>query len=214
MIQIKSKIKILKRLNCTLPSLSNKKLKSRKQKKPGEHPYFRVNKTSTKLNYNLKLKEKQRLKFTYVLKEKQLKNYLDLIYKNYKINTNITTNLYNLLELRFDSILFRLGFARTILEARQMINHKHFYVNNKKINIPGFICKVNDTIFTNFKIAKNNFEIKRKITSLPKYFNLLDSEKIIIKLNNNNPIEYIETENKQKIKKRIKYMYTKTFEFY
>jgi len=204
MIKIKSKVKILRRFKLNIPSLTTKKIKIYKRKRPGEHSSFYRKKTSTKLNYFFKFIEKQKLKFNYALSEKQLKNYINLSYTYFTKTSDIIYILYDLLELRFDCIIYKLGFAKTIIEARQMINHGHFYLNNIKITKPSFRCKPEDIISTNFILAKNNLILKNKINKIPKHLNILNYNegKILY-----NPSKYLK-------KNKITNMFTKTFEFY
>lgn len=204
MFKNKTKVKILRRLKINLPSLTTKKIKIYKQKRPGEHSFFYSKKTSTKLNYFSKLIEKQKLKFIYGLNEKQLKRYINLAYTYFNKNSDIIIILYDLLELRFDCILYKLGFAKTILEARQMINHGHFFLNNIKITKSSYKCKVNDIISTNFILAKNNLNFNKNINKIPKYLKILNSNESKILFN---PSKYLK-------KKQIEQMFIKTFEFY
>ena len=204
MFKIKSKIKILRRLKTNLPNLTTKKIKIYKEKRPGEHSSFYSKKTATKLNYFSKLIEKQKLKFNYILSEKQLKSYINLAYTYFNKNSDIIIILYDLLELRFDCTLYRLGFAKTILEARQMINHGHFFLNNIKITKPSHKCKPNDIIYTNFILAKNNLNFNKIYNKIPKYVEVLNSNESKILFN---PSKYVK-------KKQIEQMFTKTFEFY
>jgi len=204
MFKIKSKIKILRRLKTNLPNLTTKKIKIYKQKRPGEHSSFYSKKTAIKLNYFSKLIEKQKLKFNYILNEKQLKSYINLAYTHFTKNSDILIILYDLLELRFDCILYKLGFAKTILEARQMINHGHFFLNNIKITKPSYKCKPSDIIYTNFILAKNNLNFNKIYNKIPKYLELLNSNESKILFN---PSKYVK-------KKQIEQMFIKTFEFY
>ncbi|MDR1689854.1 MAG: 30S ribosomal protein S4 [Clostridiales bacterium] len=93
--------------------------------------------------YALQLREKQKAKFLYGVLEKQFRNYFD------KANNmaGITgENLLRLLEFRLDNVIFRLGFARTRREARQIVSHKLILVNGKRVNIPSYQVKVGDEI--------------------------------------------------------------------
>jgi small subunit ribosomal protein S4 len=88
--------------------------------------------------FNVRLREKQKLRFNYGLNERQLLNYVKLARKK-KGSAGVI--LLSLLEMRLDNIIFRLGFAATIYAARQLVNHCHIEVNFSIVNIPGFICK-------------------------------------------------------------------------
>ena len=105
--------------------------------------------------YALQLREKQKAKFIYGVLEKPFRNY----YKKADRMKGMTgTNLMIILESRLDNIIFRLGFARTRKEARQIVAHKHVLVNGKKVQIPSYLVKAGDTI-----------EITEKAKSSQKY---------------------------------------------
>ena len=93
--------------------------------------------------YGLQLREKQKAKFIYGVLEKPFRNYYE---KADRMPGQTGANLMAMLECRLDSIIFRLGFARTRREARQIVDHKHVLVNGKKVNIPSYICKPGDVI--------------------------------------------------------------------
>ncbi|MBO4377240.1 MAG: 30S ribosomal protein S4 [Lachnospiraceae bacterium] len=93
--------------------------------------------------YGLQLREKQKAKFIYGVLEKPFRNYYD---KADRMKGQTGENLMIMLESRLDSIIFRMGFARTRREARQIVGHKHVLVNGKKVNIPSYLCKAGDVI--------------------------------------------------------------------
>lgn len=93
--------------------------------------------------YGLQLREKQKAKFIYGVLEKPFRNYY---YKAAKMKGQTGENLMRLLESRLDNIIFRLGFARTRKEARQIVDHKHVLVNGKRVGIPSYLVKAGDTI--------------------------------------------------------------------
>ena len=93
--------------------------------------------------YGTQLREKQKAKFIYGVLEKQFRNYFA---KASKIRGVLGENLLALLEMRVDNALFRLGFARTRREARQIVSHKLVLVNGKRINIPSYNLKAGDVI--------------------------------------------------------------------
>ena len=93
--------------------------------------------------YGLQLREKQKAKFIYGVLEKPFRNYYD---KADRMKGQTGENLMVMLESRLDSIIFRMGFARTRREARQIVGHKHILVNGKKVNIPSYLCKAGDVI--------------------------------------------------------------------
>ena len=111
--------------------------------------------------YALQLREKQKAKFIYGVLEKPFRNY----YKKAKKMSGMTgPNLIILLECRLDNVLFRLGFARTRLEARQIVDHRHVLVNGKPVQIPSYIVKAGDTI-----------EIKEKFKGFQRYKDILET---------------------------------------
>ena len=106
--------------------------------------------------YGLQLREKQKAKFIYGILEKPFRNYYE---KADRMMTGLTgENLMTILESRLDSVVFRMGFARTRREARQIVGHKHVLVNGKCINIPSYLIKAGDVI-----------EIREKSKSLQRY---------------------------------------------
>ena len=93
--------------------------------------------------YGMQLREKQKAKFIYGVLEKPFRNY----YKKAERQKGMTgENLMIMLELRLDNVLFRLGFARTRKEARQIVDHKQVLVNGKQVNIPSYLIKAGDVI--------------------------------------------------------------------
>ncbi len=93
--------------------------------------------------YALQLREKQKAKFIYGVLEKPFHNY----YEKADMMKGMTgTNLMTILESRLDNVVFRLGFARTRKEARQIVDHKFVTVNGKKVNIPSYLVKAGDVI--------------------------------------------------------------------
>ena len=94
-------------------------------------------------DYGLQLREKQKAKFIYGVLEKPFRNY----YKKAERMKGMTgENLMTILESRLDNVIFRLGFAKTRREARQIVDHKHVLVNGKCINIPSYLIEAGDTI--------------------------------------------------------------------
>lgn len=110
--------------------------------------------------YGLQLREKQKAKFIYGVLEKPFRNY----YKKADRMKGMTgENLMTMLESRLDSVIFRMGFARTRREARQVVDHKHVLVNGKVVNIPSYLTKAGDVI-----------EIKEKAKSLQRYKDIIE----------------------------------------
>ena len=110
--------------------------------------------------YGLQLKEKQKAKFIYGVLEKPFRNYYK---KADRMKGQTGENLMIMLETRLDNVLFRMGFARTRKEARQIVDHKHVLVNGKCVNIPSYLVKAGDTI-----------EIKEKCKGSERYKGILE----------------------------------------
>ena len=112
--------------------------------------------------YALQLKEKQKAKFIYGVLEKPFRNNFA---KAQKLKYGTTgENLMILLELRLDNVVFRMGYARTRKEARQIVGHKHVLVNGKCVNIPSYTVKPSDKI-----------EIKEKVKGYQRYKDVLET---------------------------------------
>ena len=114
--------------------------------------YLGINKKSTRQlkranrkmsEYGLQLREKQKAKFIYGVLEKPFHNYYD---KADRMPGQTGENLMIMLESRLDNVVFRMGFARTRREARQIVDHKHVLVNGKCVNIPSYLVKAGDQI--------------------------------------------------------------------
>lgn len=124
------------------------KLLENKNYPPGQHGLSRRPRPS---DYALQLKEKQKIKITYGLFEKQFRT----VYKTAAGMTGITgTNMIQLLERRLDNVVFRLGFAISRAQSRQFVNHGHFLVNGKKVDIPSYLVKPGDKISVRNKSKK------------------------------------------------------------
>ena len=96
-----------------------------------------------KSEYGLQLQEKQKVKFVYGILEKQFRMYYE---KAERAGGNTGENLLILIERRLDNVVYRLGYASTRREARQLVNHGHFTVNGKRVNIPSYLVKVGDVV--------------------------------------------------------------------
>ena len=111
--------------------------------------------------YGLQLREKQKAKFIYGVLEKPFRNY----YKRAdRMKGQTGENLMVILESRLDNVVFRLGFARTRREARQIVDHKHILVNGKQVNIPSYLVKAGDVI-----------EIKEQCKSSQRYKDIAEA---------------------------------------
>lgn len=107
---------------------------------PGQHGQGRKKQSS---DYGLQLREKQKLKRMYAILEKQFAGYFEKADRQKGITG---TNLLLLLERRLDNMVFRMGFANSRTEARQLVRHNHFLVNGKRVNIPSYLVKIGDEI--------------------------------------------------------------------
>jgi len=106
---------------------------------PGDHGRGRIRESQ----YQIQLREKQKLRFMYGVLEKQFRRY----YKNAAKKSGITgTNLLMILESRLDNVVYRSGLAATRPQARQLVNHGHFRVNGKKVDIPSFEVSSGDVV--------------------------------------------------------------------
>ena len=124
------------------------KILERKNYSPGQHGQSRRRRPS---NYGLQLKEKQKINYMYGLLERQFRIFFQ---KADKMSGETGLNLLQILECRLDNVVYRLGFSPTRAAARQMVNHKHFLVNGKSVNIPSYLVKENDQIGVRSKSRK------------------------------------------------------------
>jgi len=115
---------------------------------PGQHGQRRGGKLS---DYRIQLREKQKVKRIYGLLEKQFRGYYDRAERQKGITG---TNLLLLLESRLDNVVYRMGFAASRKQARQLVRHSHFLVNSKKVNIPSYQVKPGDEIGVKEKSRK------------------------------------------------------------
>ncbi|HLL80685.1 MAG TPA: 30S ribosomal protein S4 [Ktedonobacteraceae bacterium] len=112
----------------------------RRNTRPGQHGTSRTRKAS---GYALQLREKQKVRRTYGLLERQFRKQFQTAAKR---TGRTSENLLQLLEMRLDNLVYRLGFADSRAQARQLVNHGHFSVNGRKVDIPSYIVKPNDVI--------------------------------------------------------------------
>jgi small subunit ribosomal protein S4 len=170
------RLRICRRLG-DLPGLTRKK--SKKQVRPGEHG--EINRKPSE--YAVRLEEKQKLKFNYGINEKQLLRYV----KNAKkVQGSTGQILLQLLEMRLDNTIFRLGMAPTVPAARQLVNHGHITVNNKTVSIGSYQCKPGDCI--NIKDQINSHELVERNLRFPGLANIpshleLDASNLTGKVN-------------------------------
>lgn len=137
------RLRIVRRLG-KLPGLTRKI--SKKVNPPGQHGSSFNKKLS---QFSIRLKEKQKLRYHYGVTERQLLNYIK---KSRKKKGSSGRLLLTFLEMRLDNIIFRLGFAPTIVAAKQLINHGHVLLNDNFVNIPSFACQPKQVI----KVKNNN----------------------------------------------------------
>ncbi len=116
---------------------------------PGQHGQARMRKVS---DYSVQLREKQKVRRMYGMMEGQFKRYFEMAEQAKGVTGE---NLLILLERRLDNAVFRLGFANSRNQARQLVKHNHILVNGKKVNIPSFHVSVNDVISVREKSRKN-----------------------------------------------------------
>ena len=139
---------------------------------PGQHGNGRKRKPS---EYGKQLIEKQKLEQMYGVNERQFRRLFMLARKSDEV-TGIA--FFRILESRLDNLVFRMGFARSRRAARQLVNHGHITVNGKKVDIPSYLCKVNDVIAIkeghDLKVVKASLESKPASVGYVK----VDSEKL------------------------------------
>ena len=114
---------------------------------------------SKKSEYALQLTEKQKVKFIYGVLEKQFRSYYE---KAARMKGNTGDELMTLLERRLDNVVFRLGLASTRREARQLVNHGHFTVNGKRVNIPSYLVKLDDVVAVRDK-SRSSVKFKKMV---------------------------------------------------
>nr|YP_009516967.1 ribosomal protein S4 [Cabomba furcata]AYE68062.1 ribosomal protein S4 [Cabomba furcata] len=189
------RFKKIRRLGA-LPGLTSKKPRSasdlRNQSRSGKRSQYRI-----------RLEEKQKLRFHYGLTERQLLRYVRIAGK---ANGSTGQVLLQLLEMRLDNILFRLGMASTIPGARQLVNHGHILVNGRVVDIPSYRCKPRDIITTkdkqgsraliqNHMDSSSNGELPKHLTLHPLQYKgvvnqIIDSKSVGLKVNELLIVEY------------------------
>lgn len=173
------KLKISRRLG-TLPGLTTKK--SNKINRPGKDGTIHATTSKKLTEYGVRLEEKQKLKFNYGLTESQLYRYVKEARRRQGVTGLI---LLQLLEMRLDTICFTLGYAESIAQARQFVNHGHITVNKKVVSIPSFQCRLNDSIGIKEKspsktLIENNLKNK-KVNTIPTHLKF-DTSKLEAKI--------------------------------
>ena len=163
------RLRITRRLG-TLPGLTQKV--SKKKDRPGQHGKSNDGNSKKVTEYGLRLEEKQKLKYNYGITESQLFRYVKEARRRQGVTGLI---LLQLLEMRLDTICFTLGFAPTMANARQLVNHGHITVNGEVLSIPSFQCRIGDVISVKTKTtSKNMVEENLKTTrfvDIPSHLN-------------------------------------------
>ncbi|MBI2436260.1 MAG: 30S ribosomal protein S4 [Candidatus Magasanikbacteria bacterium] len=152
---IRPKNKIARRFKINLGLKQDpSKVARRLQQAPGVHGPTKRSKASS--SFGKQLDEKQKAKFMYHIREKQFRGYVK---KASAMSGDSGVNLQELLEMRMDNVVYRMGFATTRAQARQMVGHGMFRLNNKKMNIPSHIVHVGDIVaIKENKLKKHLFE--------------------------------------------------------
>ena len=170
------RLKIYRKLG-DLPGFTRKM--SKKLDPPGEHGQ----KSKKSSEYAVRLEEKQKIRFNYGINEKQLIKYLKIAKKAQGPTGSV---LLQILEMRLDNTIFRLGLAPTIPAARQVVNHGHILVNKKRVNICSYQCKPGDLIeIKNNKLSRNLIEKHMNqpgLSNIPNHLEL-DKDKLSGKVN-------------------------------
>jgi len=165
------RLRIVRRLG-SLPGLTRKDPK--RAYPPGQHGQARRKKSE----YGTRLEEKQKLRFNYGVTEKQLLRYV----KKARRSTGSTgLVLLQLLEMRLDNTVFRLGFAPTIPAARQLVNHGHILVNGRRVDIASYSCRPGDIVSVRDRegsktLVRNNLD-SPGLANVPNHLTL-DKEKL------------------------------------
>ncbi len=155
-VRLNSRFKIQRKLGLELPGLGKPGALTRKPYPPGQHG----NKRKKYSDFALRLEEKQKLRFHYLLTEKQLQHFIRRAKRG--LGTNWTDKLVGLLERRLDNISFRLGLCPSIQSARQMISHGHILVNGKKVTVGSAVLKQNDKVTLSDKGVNNQNYLRVK----------------------------------------------------
>ena len=191
-----AKLRITRRLG-DLPGLTSKKGNS--NSRPGQHGANQKKLTQ----YAIRLEEKQKIRFNNGLSEKQLMNYIK---QAKKIKGTTGTILLQLLEMRLDNLVFRLGLAPTIAAARQLVSHGHVTVNQTSVSIPSYQCQPGDKLSikdnATSKRLVNKYLESPALSNIPQHLDfdkknlsakilgIIDREWVALKLNELFVIEY------------------------
>lgn len=152
------RVKVMRALGVDLPGLSRKSIE-RRPYPPGDHGKAHRRKESV---YGIQLKEKQKLKMNYGLTERQMRR---LVKKARSSKLATGTRMLQLLESRLDNVVFRSGFAPTIPAARQLVNHGHFMVNGRRVDIASYQVRSGDILTLREK--SRQLEVVKEALSTP-----------------------------------------------
>lgn len=182
------KHKLARREGVNILEKTSRSLDRRLNVTPGIHGKKRARKLS---EFGLQLREKQKLKRIYGLLEKQFRKSV-IAAQNKKINTEDA--LVQVLETRLDNLVYRLGFAKTRYQARQMVSHRHVFVNGDKVNIPSYTVKEKDVITISPKFQTDEVKERVEAAKLPNFLSRKDLEGKLINLPTRddvvNPVNY------------------------
>ena len=155
------------------PIFGEDKILSRRNFPPGQHGQNRRRKTS---EYGIQLREKQKVKRIYGVQEGQFRSYYE---KADRMKGITGENMLSLLERRLDNVIFRMGIGVSRAQARQLVNHGHFVVNGKKVNVPSYIVKVGDVVSVKENKTSNKYfeAVKANKVTTPKWLEF-DPEKL------------------------------------
>ncbi len=170
------RLRVVRRLG-DLPGLTRKN--ARRQYPPGQHGQSRRKRSE----YAIRLEEKQKLRYNYGVSEKQLVRYIK---KARRVNGSTGLVLLQLLEMRLDNTIFRLGMAPTVPAARQLVNHRHIVVNDRVVDISSYQCRPGDVVAVRNKeksqaLVKNNL-LNPGLANLPNHLEF-DKNTLIGKVN-------------------------------
>lgn len=164
---------------------------SRRPYAPGKKGKRRTRQSS---EYGRELREKQKMKNWYNLREQQFKNYVRKTLDKKASGENLSLFLMNLLESRLDSVVYKLGFATSRTKARQMVTHNNFLVNGKPVNIPSYQVKKGDVVAVAKRKTKNVY-FQTLMPALKKYktptWLVLDADKMEGKMTDSLKMEEI-----------------------
>ncbi|HEY9824686.1 MAG TPA: 30S ribosomal protein S4 [Stenomitos sp.] len=182
-----ARLRVVRRLG-ELPGLTRKSAK--RAYPPGQHGQARKKRSE----YAVRLEEKQKLRFNYGLSERQLLRY---VRKARRAGGSTGTALLQMLEMRLDNTIFRLGMAPTIPAARQLVNHGHITINGSVVSIPSYQCRPGEEIGVRTrdhsrKMVENNLQFPG-LANVPSHLEL-DKNKLTAKVNGTVEREWVALE--------------------